>query len=106
MNGIGLALVTPAIQSLVADCSDDNTRGSAFGWLQLTGNIGSVIGGLFSLMLASTTIMGIAGWRIAFHIVALISVVVGDWLAYLQWTPISSMLNLASSSCASLHGQR
>jgi MFS family permease len=77
LNGIGLALVTPAIQSLVADCSDDNTRGSAFGWLQLTGNIGSVIGGLFSLMLASTTIMGIAGWRVAFHIVALISVVVG-----------------------------
>ncbi|GJN34145.1 hypothetical protein PR202_gb22788 [Eleusine coracana subsp. coracana] len=77
LNGIGLALVTPAIQSLVADCSDDNTRGSAFGWLQLTGNIGTVIGGLFSLMLASTTIMGIAGWRVAFHIVALISVVVG-----------------------------
>ncbi|KAJ1289471.1 hypothetical protein BS78_02G166700 [Paspalum vaginatum] len=77
LNGIGLALVTPAIQSLVADCSDDNTRGTAFGWLQLTGNIGSIIGGLFSLMLASTTIMGIAGWRIAFHIVALISVLVG-----------------------------
>ncbi|TVU09338.1 hypothetical protein EJB05_42807, partial [Eragrostis curvula] len=77
LNGIGLALVTPAIQSLVADCSDDNTRGSAFGWLQLTGNIGSVMGGLFSLMLASTTIMGIAGWRVAFHIVALISVIVG-----------------------------
>uniref|UniRef100_A0A0D9XD38 Major facilitator superfamily (MFS) profile domain-containing protein n=1 Tax=Leersia perrieri TaxID=77586 RepID=A0A0D9XD38_9ORYZ len=77
LNGVGLALVTPAIQSLVADCSDDNTRGSAFGWLQLTGNIGSVLGGLFSLMIASTTIMGIAGWRIAFHIVALISVIVG-----------------------------
>ncbi|CAD6343842.1 unnamed protein product [Miscanthus lutarioriparius] len=44
LNGIGLALVTPAIQSLVADCSDDNTRGAAFGWLQLTGNIGSIIG--------------------------------------------------------------
>lgn len=77
LNGVGLALVTPAIQSLVADCSDDTTRGSAFGWLQLTGNIGSVIGGLFSLMLASTTIMGVAGWRVAFHIVALISVIVG-----------------------------
>lgn len=77
MNGIGLALVTPAIQSLVADCSDDNTRGAAFGWLQLTGNIGSIIGGLFSLMLAPTTVMGIAGWRVAFHIVAVISVAVG-----------------------------
>ncbi|XP_047048829.1 uncharacterized MFS-type transporter YbcL-like [Lolium rigidum] len=82
LNGVGLALVTPAIQSLVADFTDDNNRGSAFGWLQLTGNIGSVIGGLFSIMLASTTIFGIAGWRIAFHIVALISVVVGA-LVYL-----------------------
>lgn len=82
LNGVGLALVTPAIQSLVADYTDDSTRGSAFGWLQLTGNIGSVIGGLFSILLASTTIMGIAGWRIAFHIVALISVVVGA-LVYL-----------------------
>ncbi|KAM3257191.1 hypothetical protein ACQJBY_049490 [Aegilops geniculata] len=82
LNGVGLALVNPAIQSLVADYTDDNTRGSAFGWLQLTGNMGSVIGGLFSIMLASTTIMGIAGWRIAFHIVALISVMVGA-LVYL-----------------------
>jgi MFS family permease len=82
LNGVGLALVSPAIQSLVADYTDDNNRGSAFGWLQLTGNIGSVIGGLFSIMLASTTILGIAGWRIAFHIVALISVVVGA-LVYL-----------------------
>nr|CAD1826357.1 unnamed protein product [Ananas comosus var. bracteatus] len=77
LNGIGLALVTPAIQSLVADSTGDNTRGSAFGWLQLTGNIGSIIGGFFALMLASTTIMGIAGWRIAFHLVAIISVLVG-----------------------------
>lgn len=77
LNGVGLALVTPAIQSLVADYTDDNNRGSAFGWLQLTGNIGSVIGGLFSIMLAPNTVMGIAGWRIAFHAVALISMVVG-----------------------------
>ncbi|KAM0907811.1 hypothetical protein ACQ4PT_015877 [Festuca glaucescens] len=49
LNGVGLALVTPAIQSLVADFTDDNNRGSAFGWLQLTGNIGSVIGAIFAL---------------------------------------------------------
>ncbi|XP_073004137.1 uncharacterized protein [Typha latifolia] len=77
LNGIGLALVTPAIQSLVADSTDDNTRGSAFGWLQLTGNIGSIIGGLFAILLASTSVLGIAGWRIAFHLVAIISVIVG-----------------------------
>ncbi|XP_019433171.1 PREDICTED: uncharacterized protein LOC109340058 isoform X2 [Lupinus angustifolius] len=82
LNGIGLALVTPAIQSLVADSTDDNNRGTAFGWLQLTGNIGSIVGGLFSLLLAPITFMGIPGWRLSFHIVGLISVVVGA-LVYL-----------------------
>jgi hypothetical protein len=49
----------------------------AFGWLQLTGNLGSVVGGLFSVMIAPITVFGIAGWRISFHVVGLISIVVG-----------------------------
>lgn len=77
LNGIGLALVAPAIQSLVADSTDESNRGTAFGWLQLTGNIGSIIGGLCSILIAPTTFMGIPGWRLSFHIVGLISVVVG-----------------------------
>lgn len=77
LNGIGLAIVTPAIQSLVADSTDDSNRGMAFGWLQLTGNIGSIIGGLCSVLIASTSFMGIPGWRIAFHLVGLVSIIVG-----------------------------
>ncbi|GAV59264.1 MFS_1 domain-containing protein [Cephalotus follicularis] len=77
LNGIGLALVTPAIQSLVADSTDDCNRGMAFGWLQLTGNLGSIVGGLLSVLIAPITVMGIPGWRISFHLVGLISVIVG-----------------------------
>ncbi|XP_030946289.1 uncharacterized protein LOC115970814 isoform X1 [Quercus lobata] len=77
LNGIGLALVSPAIQSLVADSTDDNNRGTAFGWLQLTGNLGSIIGGLLSVLIAPITFMGIPGWRISFHLVAIISIMVG-----------------------------
>ncbi|PON61573.1 Major facilitator [Parasponia andersonii] len=77
LNGIGLALVAPAIQSLVADSTDETNRGMAFGWLQLTGNLGSIIGGLASILIAPITFMGIPGWRISFHIVGLISVIVG-----------------------------
>ncbi|KAK1431275.1 hypothetical protein QVD17_07731 [Tagetes erecta] len=77
LNGIGLAIVAPAIQSLVADSTNDENRGMAFGWLQLTSNLGSIIGGLVSLLLASTTFMGIPGWRLAFHLVGIISVIVG-----------------------------
>ncbi|KAJ6733552.1 SPINSTER [Salix koriyanagi] len=49
----------------------------AFGWLQLTGNFGSIIGGLSSVLIASRTFMGIPGWRVAFHLVGIISVIVG-----------------------------
>ena len=61
----------------MADSTDDSNRGLAFGWLQLTGNLGSIIGGLCSVLLASTSFLGIPGWRIAFHLVGLMSVVLG-----------------------------
>ncbi|XP_021638212.2 uncharacterized protein LOC110633772 isoform X2 [Hevea brasiliensis] len=77
LNGIGLAIVAPAIQSLVADSTNDSNRGTAFGWLQLTANLGSVIGGLCSLLIAPITFMGIPGWRLSFHLVGIISIVVG-----------------------------
>lgn len=77
LNGIGLAIVAPAIQSLVADSTDEGNRGMAFGWLQLTGNLGSILGGLCSVLIAPITFMGIPGWRISFHIVGLVSILVG-----------------------------
>ncbi|XP_059309658.1 uncharacterized protein LOC132060720 [Lycium ferocissimum] len=77
LNGIGLAIVAPAIQSLVADSTDESNRGIAFGWLQLTGNFGSILGGILSVLLAETSFMGIAGWRISFHLVGFVSVVIG-----------------------------
>ncbi|KAF0913183.1 hypothetical protein E2562_020349 [Oryza meyeriana var. granulata] len=77
LNGIGLALVVPSIQSLVADSTDDGTRGSAFGWLQLASSLGLISGGFVGLLLAQTTVFSIEGWRIAFHLVAIISVFVG-----------------------------
>ncbi|XP_049392128.1 uncharacterized protein LOC125856586 isoform X3 [Solanum stenotomum] len=49
----------------------------AFGWLQLTSNIGSIIGGLFSLMIAPITFLGIPGWRLAFHLVGIVSIIIG-----------------------------
>ncbi|XP_074280142.1 uncharacterized protein LOC141605328 isoform X1 [Silene latifolia] len=77
LNGIGLAIVAPAIQSLVADSTDETNRGTAFGWLQLTANIGAILGGLCSVLIAPLTLLGIPGWRISFHIVGIISVFVG-----------------------------
>ncbi|TMW90259.1 hypothetical protein EJD97_015994 [Solanum chilense] len=87
LNGIGLAIVTPAIQSLVADSTNDGNRGTAFGWLQLTTNFGSTLGGLISVLLAQTSFMGIPGWRISFHLVGMISVAVGISVSFLANDP-------------------
>uniref|UniRef100_A0A0D9XD39 Major facilitator superfamily (MFS) profile domain-containing protein n=1 Tax=Leersia perrieri TaxID=77586 RepID=A0A0D9XD39_9ORYZ len=51
--------------------------GTAFGWLQLTSSIGSIIGGFSALLLASTTVLGADRWRVAFHLVAVAALV---WL--------------------------
>lgn len=77
LNGIGLAIVTPAIQSLVADSTEDSNRGVAFGWLGVTSNIGSILGNLCSILFASKSFNGVSGWRIAFLLVAFVSVIVG-----------------------------
>jgi hypothetical protein len=43
MNSTGLGLVVPSILSLVADCTDDATCRSGFGWLlQLSSNLSHV----------------------------------------------------------------
>ncbi|XP_009802680.1 uncharacterized protein [Nicotiana sylvestris] len=77
LNGVGLAIVIPAIQSLVADSTDDRNRGTAFGWLALTSNFGSILGGILAVLIAETSFLGIPGWRISFHLVGFISVIVG-----------------------------
>ncbi|KAJ3677306.1 hypothetical protein LUZ60_003030 [Juncus effusus] len=96
LNGVGLALVTPAIQSLVADSTDDSTRGSAFGYLQLTSNLGSLLGGFFGLLLSSTTVFSIQGWRVAFHLTALISILVGTLIYIYARDPLFSQTSKKS----------
>jgi MFS family permease len=85
----------------VADSTDDEHRGTAFGWLQLTSSIGSIIGGFSALLLAPTTILGIAGWRFAFHLVAAISVVVGVLVWFFAVDP-----NFPTGEAASALGKK
>eukprot|EP00249_Psilotum_nudum_P023751 c28972_g1_i3 orf=516-1583(-) len=77
LNGIGLAIAIPAIQSLVADSTDESNRGFAFGCLQFTSNIGGILGSICAVLLAGTTVFGISGWRVSFYLIGFVSVVVG-----------------------------
>ncbi|BFI31228.1 hypothetical protein MPTK2_3g19680 [Marchantia polymorpha subsp. ruderalis] len=77
-NGIGLAIVVPAIQSIVADMHEENERGLGFGFLHGTGQLGVMLGGIFATVLAGQgIILGVDGWRLAFFLVAVVSIALG-----------------------------
>lgn len=76
-NGVGLAMLIPNAQSLIADYYRPVSRGTAFGSLYLTGAVGGMLGALFSTNMGHLQPLGIEGWRFAFLVVALLSVGVG-----------------------------
>ncbi|KAF8072654.1 hypothetical protein HT031_000314 [Scenedesmus sp. PABB004] len=76
-NGIGLALLVPCCQSLVADLHPPEQRGRAFGTLQLTASLGGMMGGVFATNMGGLSPWGMEGWRAAFHCIAALSLAVG-----------------------------
>ncbi|MFX1496734.1 MAG: spinster family MFS transporter [Promethearchaeota archaeon] len=78
LTGIGLAVIVPTAQSLIADYFSPKTRGKAFGWLGLTGVLGAVFGALFATFMVSYDfILGIEAWRFVFIVWGIISIIVG-----------------------------
>ncbi|RCV39181.1 hypothetical protein SETIT_8G203000v2 [Setaria italica] len=74
-NGVGLALVLPGVYSLVADYSDDETRGATFGWVYMAQGMGTAMGNSLGVLLAPTSFFGgVPGWRLAFLAIALVSI--------------------------------
>ena len=65
MNGIGLALVVPCVQSLIADYTLAERRGAAFGVLYFTGAIGEQpIPTCLSIWGVSCTELRASDWRL------------------------------------------
>ncbi len=81
LNGVGLALLVPCCQSLIADLYPAEQRGRAFGTLQLTASFGGMLGGVFATNMGGHSFAGMDGWRAAFHTVAALSLIVGKWNA-------------------------
>ncbi|KAI3894942.1 hypothetical protein MKW92_048839 [Papaver armeniacum] len=63
LNGVGLAIVMPALQSL----------NSGFGMLSLVGTVGGIGGSALATIMAGQNFLGIPGWRCAFFLMALSS---------------------------------
>ncbi|KAF7828817.1 MFS transporter [Senna tora] len=77
VNGFGLAIVIPALQSFIADSYSDGSRGAGFGLLSLIGNIGGIGGGVLATIMAGQQFWGIEGWRCAFILMATLSALIG-----------------------------
>ncbi|CAN0862024.1 hypothetical protein LINGRAHAP2_LOCUS8368 [Linum grandiflorum] len=77
INGLGLAIVIPALQSFIADSYGDGARGTGFGLVSLIGNLGGIGGGVLATIMAGHEFWGISGWRFAFMMMASLSSVIG-----------------------------
>lgn len=77
VNGFGLAIVIPALQSFIADSYNDGVRGTGFGLLSLVGTLGGIGGGVVATVMAGQEYWGMPGWRCAFIMMAALSAVIG-----------------------------
>ncbi|CAL5221386.1 g3569 [Coccomyxa viridis] len=77
INGLGLSLVIPNVQSVTADFYDEKDRGKVFGTLHLTSAAGAAFGGLYATNMGSGTRFGWEGWRVAFLLLGIISLSIG-----------------------------
>ncbi|CAN0919497.1 hypothetical protein LINGRAHAP2_LOCUS31489 [Linum grandiflorum] len=77
INGFGLAIVIPALQSFIADSYSDGVRGAGFGLVSLVGNLGGIGGGALATIMAGHEFWGVPGWRFAFVMMASLSFVIG-----------------------------
>ncbi|CAN1814229.1 hypothetical protein LINPERHAP1_LOCUS27073 [Linum perenne] len=85
INGLGLAIVIPALQSFIADSYGDGARGTGFGLVSLIGNLGGIGGGVLATIMAGHEFWGVSGWRFAFMMMASFIVLQGI-VGSLPWT--------------------
>jgi MFS family permease len=90
ITGIGLAVIIPTTQSLIADYFPPAKRGTAFGWLGLTGVIGVVFGTIFATALVTDTafILGMDSWRFVLVVWGVISITIGFIVLIFSKDPI------------------
>ena len=74
LNGAALGGLYPIKWSLLSDLAPEESRGRVFGLVGVTGAVGSIAGSLFATTISETTWAGIAGWRLAFALLAVLCV--------------------------------
>lgn len=92
VNGLGLAIVIPALQSFIADSYKNGSRGAGFGFLSLVGSIGGIGGGVLATVMAGHEYLDMPGWRCAFIMMALLSLLIGILVFMFVIDPVRSTL--------------
>lgn len=87
VNGLGLALLIPCVQSLLADYYTPANRGRAFGLLYFTSSLGQMLGTQLSTGLGRKTVAGEEGWRFVFHVVGALSILTSGFVLALARDP-------------------
>ncbi|KAL8123845.1 uncharacterized protein LOC141717857 [Apium graveolens] len=77
VNGFGLAIVIPSLQSFIADSYADGVRGTGFGLLHFVGTVGGIGGGVLATVMAGHEFWGVPGWRCAFIMMSTLSAFIG-----------------------------
>lgn len=77
LNGFGLAIVIPCVQSILADYWPPEARGSSFGFMGAVSSLGGLFGGLYATNLGGKVILNRSGWRFVFHSTGLFSILLG-----------------------------
>ena len=95
LTGIGLAVIVPTANSLIADYYPASQRGKAFGYLNLTGIFGMLIGAIVASVIVQLfpTILGIYSWRLVFIAWGIASVVIAGLVFVLAKDPKRGLMD-------------
>eukprot|EP00448_Togula_jolla_P009783 CAMPEP_0170600070 /NCGR_PEP_ID=MMETSP0224-20130122/17141_1 /TAXON_ID=285029 /ORGANISM="Togula jolla, Strain CCCM 725" /LENGTH=452 /DNA_ID=CAMNT_0010924777 /DNA_START=48 /DNA_END=1406 /DNA_ORIENTATION=+ len=72
-NGAALSMLLPVVQSFVAELAGKEDRGSVFGWLYFSSNLGQLLACLFVTPISSQKVFGMDGWRFALAVTGALS---------------------------------
>jgi predicted MFS family arabinose efflux permease len=75
--GAALAVVNPVGQALICDVVQESERGRAFGLMQSVSNALAMVVTFGTTAVATTAILGVSGWRLAYVLVACMSLCTG-----------------------------
>jgi len=106
LNGALLAALRPISNGIVADVTAESKRGKVFGRIQSALLLGMFITTMTVVPIATETVMGFQGWRVAFVIVGMVSVIVSACVtAFMQEPPRVEVCDSASdgqTGCAAV----